>query len=422
MADSAGSGNFSVSTLDSSSSSGSTSTTSKSKKKQTQKTQTQKPGGDIRNGKASGSVDQFINTKTTSGHSFTMDDSKGAEHVTIQHRTGSSIQFNPDGSVHYTSHNGKYEMVFGEDRVTITGAHDITVKGDASLRVYGDYNVTAQKDYNLTVLGDFNVTAKNLNRSIRGNMDTEAKNVNKRVEGSATYNTQGAHVISSEDNMTVVSRTRSLSLGAGKHMNVKVDKGDMIQQINEGDMHHKLKKGEFSATYEKDGKKVTVRTENGGLHTVADGGDINQEVKQGKFQLKAKQQVGIKSESQSIQVAAPSGSIQHEAGQNYTATAQQSMDLRAPSGTATFAGQQTHVNADGGLLSLVGSGGGINMDSLGGLLNLNGGLGSIQSALGQLSFNFGDIQGAINLPQFPTGQAGQAQQEPDASGEINSWV
>ena len=134
MADSVGSGNFAVSTLDSSSGSGSSGTTRGSKKK-TQKTQTQKPGGDIRDKKSSGSVDQFINTKTTSGHSFTMDDSKGAEHVTIQHRTGSSIQFNPDGSVHYTTHNGKYEMVFGEDRVTITGAHDITVKGDASLRV-----------------------------------------------------------------------------------------------------------------------------------------------------------------------------------------------------------------------------------------------------------------------------------------------
>ena len=407
----------SVSTLESSSSTKYT----KGSKKKSEKTQTQKPGGDIRNAKSSGTTDQAWIHKSTSGNSITVDDSKGAESMTFQHRTGSSIQFNPDGSVHVTTHNGKYEMTFGEERVTITGANDITVKGDASLRVYGDYNVTAHKNYNLTVLGDFNVTAKNLNRSIRGNMDTEAKNVNKRIEGSCTYNTQGACVMSSEDNMTVVSRTRSLSLGAAKQMNMKVDKGDMIQQVNEGDMHHKLKKGEFSGTYEKSGKKVTVRTKDGGLHTVADGGDINQEVKQGKFQLKAKQQVGIQSDTSNIEVKATTGTIQQTAGQNFSATAGAAMDLRAPSGAASFAGQSTTINSLNGVLNMASSMG-LNLDALNGLLNLQGGIGTIIPGLDQLQFNFGDILGAVDLPQFPSSQANQPKEEPDATSEIDSWV
>ena len=189
---------------------------------------------DNRSEQDAGKYPYYFSWKTRSGHTFQMDDSKGQETVTLQHRSGSAIQLRADGSAHYTTHNGKYEVIFGEDRVTISGAQDITVKGDASFRVYGDYNMTCHKNYNITVMGDYNVTAKNLNRSIRGNMDTEAKNVNKRIEGSCTYNTQGACVMSSEDNMTVVSRTRSLSLGAAKQMNMKVDKGDMMISAGNG--------------------------------------------------------------------------------------------------------------------------------------------------------------------------------------------
>ena len=109
--------------------------------------------------------------KTRSGHCFIMDDSQGNETVTLQHRSGTAIQMRPDGGMLLTTHNGKYEVVLGEERVTISGASDITVKGDTSLRCYGDYNVTVHKDYNLTVLGNMNVTSKNLNRHIRGTME-----------------------------------------------------------------------------------------------------------------------------------------------------------------------------------------------------------------------------------------------------------
>lgn len=380
---------------------------------------------DARSMEKGGTYPNYWSHKTRSGHSFIMDDSQGNETVTLQHRSGSAIQMRPDGGVQMTTHNGKYEVVFGENRVTISGAQDITVKGDTSLRCYGDYNVTVHKDYNLTVLGDYNITSKNLNRSIRGNMDTTAKNVNKRVEGSSTYNTQGAHAIVAKGNMTMASRTAKTYIGgsSGLHMHV-TNEGDMSMKSEKGDMYMETKEGKFDGKFSADQggtKVVSMVADDGSFHTQAHQ-DINVEAKQGSYQLKAQQQVGIKSTSQSIQVAAPSGSIQHEAGQNYSATAQQSMDLRAPSGTATFAGQQTNVNAMGGALSMVGQGGGINMDSLGGLLNLNGGLGSITSALGQLSFNFGDITSASGVPSITAKQVNQPQEEPDASGEISSWV
>ena len=114
---------------------------------------------DNRSEQDAGKYPYYFSWKSRSGHTFQMDDSKGQETVTIQHRSGSAIQMRADGSVHYTTHNGKYDVIFGEDRVSISGAQDITVKGDASLRVYGDYNVTCHKDYNLTVAGNLNITA-----------------------------------------------------------------------------------------------------------------------------------------------------------------------------------------------------------------------------------------------------------------------
>ena len=379
-------------------------------------------GGDSRTGQESGTYPNYWSHKTRSGHSIIMDDSKGHETVTIQHRSGSLIQFTPEGAIHITAHNSMYRDTHGEERITITGANDITVKGDTSLRCYGDYNVTVHKDYNLTVMGDMNVTAKNMNRNVRGNMDTTAKNINKRVEGSCTYNTCGAHSIVAKGNMTVASRQESLHVGASKDVKIKsAKKGKIMMEAVEGDMLMKTRKGDFSGEFKgSGGQKVQLRTDNGSFNSTA---DQNMSSKAGgKYQVKATQQVGIKSDTSNIEVKAASGSIQQTAGQNYSASAGSSMDMRAPSGAATFAGQSTNINSLGGILSMVSQGAGINVDALSGLLNLNGGIGSIVSQLTQLEFNFGDILGAIDMPQISAAQADQPEQEPDLQGEISTWL
>jgi hypothetical protein len=379
---------------------------------------------DARGMEGGGQYPNYWSHKTRSGHNFIMDDSKGNETITIQHRSGSAIQFRPDGGVHYTTHNGKYEVVFGENRITVSGAQDITVKGDASLRVYGNHNVTVHKDYNLTVLGNMNVTSKNLNRSIRGNMDTTAKNINKRVEGSSTYNSGGAHSVVSKGNMTVASRGAQTFLAGSKGLHASVpNQGNMTFKNEKGDMHMETKQGKFDAKFSADqgGSQVVSLTAKDGTFTTQAKQDINHEAQSGKYQVKAAQQVGIQSESSNIQVKAASGSIQQVAGQSYTATAGASMDMRAPSGAATFAGQSTNINSLGGILSMVSQGAGINLDALSGLLNLNGGIGSIMSAAQQLSFVFDQIQGAEGIPKITAERADQPTEEPDASGEISSW-
>ena len=85
--------------------------------------------------------------KSRSGHNLVIDDSQGQESVTLQHRSGSAVQMLPDGAVQITAHNSLYTMVFGENRITVTGAQDITVKGDCSLRVFGELNETVHGNY-----------------------------------------------------------------------------------------------------------------------------------------------------------------------------------------------------------------------------------------------------------------------------------
>ena len=135
---------------------------------------------EARKGKG-GKYPDYFSWKTRSGHTFQLDDTMGQETVTLQHRSGTAIQMAPDGTLTITAHNGRYDIVFGEDRMTVSGAQDVTIKGDASIRVHGDYNVTCQKDYNLTVLGNFNIVAKNHNRHILGNIDTQARNETKKL-------------------------------------------------------------------------------------------------------------------------------------------------------------------------------------------------------------------------------------------------
>lgn len=169
---------------------------------------------DIRKDSKAGKYPNYHSIKSRSGHLIMMDDSNGAEHVTIQHRSGSMIQMRPDGCVQFVSHKGQYNIIFGENRIMVSGAQDIIVQGDASLKVEGNYNMSVKGDFNVNVNGDYNLTAQNRNETIRGNIDTQAKNRTEKLEGSATTQAQGSITILSQQGMTLASVTDALAIGA----------------------------------------------------------------------------------------------------------------------------------------------------------------------------------------------------------------
>lgn len=392
-------------------------------KKQTPEDWTSKKG--VKGGKG-GKYPYYHSWKDRAGNNWGADATQGQESMWFQHRSGTAIEMQHDGSLQITAHNGKYQITFGEDRMTISGAQDITVKGDASLRVYGDYNVTCHKNYNLTVMGDYNFVAKNLNRHIRGNMDTQAKNVNKKVEGSINYQAQGAAMYGSVDSTTVASQGGKTFIAGAKGLHAAVPgEGDMSFYNEKGDMFHQTKDGKSDQSYESGGKKVTVLHKDGKTdHTAEE--EITTKSKNKGITTTAKQDYTVKSEQGNIQHKAEQGSISSDAQQNVEIKSQQAFkaDVQGQmhltsQGSAGFEGSETHVGRTAGTTHVVGQS--VNVDPSGGTVNLAGGMGMPFSGLNlQMAFNFLTGDQAQGVQDRRSERANQPQEEPDASSWINA--
>ena len=195
------------------------------------KTQPQWTGPeDARKGTGAGTYPNYHEFKTRSGHALIYDDSNGHESITLQHRTGSMIQMMPDGAVQVVSHNGQYNIVFGENRMMVTGAHDLTVHGTASLMVEGDYNTTIRGSHNTTVEGDMNITAKNMNTTVRGNIETAAKTMSMKLEGAGMITSQGNMYLGASGDMMVGSTGGSVAIGGAKDVGIRAVGGQLAMQ------------------------------------------------------------------------------------------------------------------------------------------------------------------------------------------------
>lgn len=183
---------------------------------------------DARTLDGAGKYPNYYSHKTRSGHVIMMDDSEGAEHVTIQHRGGSMIQIGPSGTLNITAHNGQYNIIFGENRMMVTGAHDITVQGDASLRVDGDYDVNVNGNVSFNAQGDMNFSGKNVNTVARGNIDIQGKNRTEKIQGSITQQAQGAQTVLAGTGMTIGATTGNLAVMAAGIMSIVAKAGALM--------------------------------------------------------------------------------------------------------------------------------------------------------------------------------------------------
>lgn len=93
--------------------------------------------------------------QTESGHVQEFDDTPGAERIATTHRSGTYVEYRPDGG--FVTHIvGKGWLAVADDYgIVIKGSCQVVIAGDADLRVGGDYNVKVEGNYNLQVEGDF---------------------------------------------------------------------------------------------------------------------------------------------------------------------------------------------------------------------------------------------------------------------------
>lgn len=140
-------------------------------------------------------------TVTQSGHSFILDDSKGAETITLQHRGGTNIQFLADGGLQITTHNGQYNIVFGENRMEITGTKDT--------RVHGGVTDRFEQNYDATVVGNHNTTVgKNMNVGVIGNHNTVSTgDITKNAQNIAIKADKSQQIEATDGQLTLTGKT-----------------------------------------------------------------------------------------------------------------------------------------------------------------------------------------------------------------------
>lgn len=101
--------------------------------------------------------------QTESGHVIELDDTPGAERVHIFHRSGSFIEFHPNGDVVLKSMKNGYRITMADEHVKVSGNCHVSIDGHSTVYVKGDADMQVDGNFNAQVKGDYNIYAKNIN-------------------------------------------------------------------------------------------------------------------------------------------------------------------------------------------------------------------------------------------------------------------
>lgn len=96
-------------------------------------------------------------TETESGHIFELDDTPGKERIQLAHRTGTFVEYYPDGSKVVKVVKNNYEIIMADNDVLIMGVCNITVNGKARLYIKSDYDMKVDGNMKTTVKGNMTV-------------------------------------------------------------------------------------------------------------------------------------------------------------------------------------------------------------------------------------------------------------------------
>lgn len=163
-------------------------------------------------------------TQTESGHVIEIDDTPGSERISLIHRSGSNVEYFPNGDVLTQDVRDSYCHVFRDQYVHLGGYSSVTVNKGVRILINSD--------------AENNTKEENVNFDIH-----IAKNANVNI-----YLEEG-------------------------NMNISLDKGSINTRVNEGDINIRQDKGNFNHTVAGD-----YNLEVGGHMHVVVGGDVVNEI------------------------------------------------------------------------------------------------------------------------------------------------
>ena len=83
-------------------------------------------------------------TQTESGHVIEIDDTRDAERIAVEHRSGTFHEIHPDGSQVTRIVNDNYTVVCKDDEVWIGGKVNVSIGGDAKITVGGKTDIESK--------------------------------------------------------------------------------------------------------------------------------------------------------------------------------------------------------------------------------------------------------------------------------------
>ena len=104
-----------------------------------------------------------------SGHAVEIDDSPGAERIHVYHRSGSFVEFRPDGSIVAKSIKNDHHIILGDSFQYTKGKSSISADGTTDMYSGGAYSVEV-KAGNMKV----DVKSGDLNITVNGNVKLDA--------------------------------------------------------------------------------------------------------------------------------------------------------------------------------------------------------------------------------------------------------
>ena len=118
----------------------------------------------------------------TANHSIELDDSPGAERITIHHRAGSYIEIDSIGTVKERAQGDRYEVNIGTKHessghqvVTINGNAHVYVKGNKTEEIEGDYKMLVHGNAEFGVGGQLN---------LNGGTQTQIRGADVKIEAN----------------------------------------------------------------------------------------------------------------------------------------------------------------------------------------------------------------------------------------------
>jgi hypothetical protein len=97
---------------------------------------------------------------TESGHLQEFDDTPGAERIHTRHRSGTYVEYHPDGDLVNRVVKDKHELIDGSGVTIIRGSRQVVVEGSDGVTVKGAKYVEVQGDCKVVVLGNAEVSVK----------------------------------------------------------------------------------------------------------------------------------------------------------------------------------------------------------------------------------------------------------------------